>query len=87
MSTVNTVVMPAALTAEIGAKALMMGEYFETSTDVCQSCLGEEDNCNDCNDTGEVEVRVAVSWATIKKIYADAVKHFGIPFETQSEGE
>lgn len=36
----DMVVMPSALTAENGAKALLMGEFFESVTVVCEDCDG-----------------------------------------------
>lgn len=62
------VVMPRSLTAENGAKALLMGEFFE------------EHECSYYNGDGELveyTEKVPVSWATIKEIYAKIVEHYG----------
>lgn len=74
------VVMPKALTAENGAKALFMGAFNEYYTidnpDYC-GC-GECDEC--LNGDGEfliLDQQVAVSWTTIKEIYAMAVRELG----------
>ena len=77
----SMVLMPRELTAENGAKALLIGEFFEEievyNPDYC-GC-GEED-CPECDDVhGESPTytrKVPVSWTTIKAIYAMAVKHF-----------
>jgi len=68
--------MPAALTAENGAKALMMGEFKEHLNLPCV-CDSDLDDCELCNGTGEIDQEVPVSWTTIKEIYAMAVKHLG----------
>ena len=62
------VVMPRRLTAENGAKALLMGEFFE------------EYECSYYDEDGElVEYmkKVPVSWDTIKEIYKKIVAHYG----------
>jgi hypothetical protein len=62
------VVMPRSLTAENGAKALLMGEFFE------------EHECSYYNGDGELveyTEKVPVSWGTIKEIYAKIVAHYG----------
>ena len=74
------VVMPDRLTAENGAKALLIGEFTETimlaNPDHC-GC-GEE-GCDCCRDSldepEELPQEVAVSWTTIKAIYAKCVEH------------
>ena len=73
-------VMPRALTAENGAKGLLMGEFFEdmeiTNPDFC-GC-GACDFCREFDDVPETIIqRVPISWMTIKDIYAMAVKHLG----------
>ena len=72
----NKILMPAALTAENGAKALMMGEFKEHLNLPCV-CDSDLDDCELCNGTGEIDQKVPVSWTTIKEIYAMAVKHLG----------
>lgn len=62
------VVMPRSLTAENGAKELLMGEFFE------------EHECSYYNGDGELieyTEKVPVSWTTIKEIYAKIVSHYG----------
>lgn len=79
----DTVIMPKELTAENGAKGLLSCEFFENIELTCPDCDTESieletDRCGTCNDTGEITVKVTVSWTTIKEIYAMAVKHLEI---------
>jgi len=81
-STANSyVAMPEALTAENGAKALLIGEFEETVTMRCTECDGDIDPtcaCECCNGAGEYSLRVPVQWSTIKAIYKMAVKHLAV---------
>ena len=74
-------IMPKALTAENGAKSLLIGEFYEEITVKCPECwdLNEDANedCEICGGTGEYVKSVPVSWTTIKEIYAMAVKRLG----------
>ena len=79
-----TVMMPRSLTAENGAKGLMIGEFHEKVLMACEECEGtgwlDEDageECPECTGAGNYSLSVPVSWTTIKKIYAKAVEHFG----------
>lgn len=77
----ETVMMPRALTAENGAKASFMGEFKEIVIMRCTECDGDIDaacECECCNGAGEYSLSVAVSWTTIKEIYAKAVKELGV---------
>lgn len=72
-----TVILPRKLTAENGAKALLMGEFFEIESIVCPVCDGDENtiiDCIDCGGSGEIVTPVAVSWTTIKAIYDKIVE-------------
>lgn len=73
----DKVLMPAELTAENGAKALMSGEFFEEKTIICPECAGEgsidDQECPICESEGNTTTRVPVSWTTIKAIYKKAV--------------
>jgi hypothetical protein len=74
------VLMPRSLTAENGAKALMIGEFFQHSfiPNPSYCGCGKCDFCHDFPDTPEtIESKIPVSWNLIKKIYAFAVKHLG----------
>ena len=66
--------LPKELTAENGAKALLMGEFKETVDHDCQECYG--DGCSDCNGEGYVTQSITISWSNIKDIYAMVVKHY-----------
>ena len=69
--------MPKELTAENGAKALLIGEFFERREVECPECADEQypDNCKACAGTGYMTESTLISWTNIKKIYAMAVKH------------
>jgi hypothetical protein len=67
--------MPKELTAENGAKQLLIGEFNETIILNCPNC---DDGCSDCDEEGSFTQTVPVSWSNIKKIYAMIVKNFGI---------
>ena len=71
------VVMPRALTAENGAKAALIGEFSEQLAITCPNGndCGDSD-CEYCAGFGVQRFDVDVTWATIKAIYAAAVKHF-----------
>ena len=73
----DLVIMPKELTAENGAKALLMGEFFEEVEHDCLRCdyLDEDDDCDFCDGSGMYYESTAISWTTIKEIYKMAVKH------------
>lgn len=74
----KTVMMPRTLTAENGAKGLMSGEFYETTTYECHSCLDMiSPDCHRCGGSGIIKKRIPVSWTTIKEIYTKAVEHLG----------
>ncbi len=76
----NKILMPKALTAENGAKALLICEFEEEITVTCPECYDHAEPCEDCGicyGAGEYSQKVTVSWTTIKEIYAMAVKHLG----------
>lgn len=71
------ILMPNALTAENGAKGLMIGEFKEFAGEVqCPECDGYGGECEACHGSGEVDIYANISWTTIKQIYAKAVDHF-----------
>lgn len=69
------VLMPRRLTAENGAKAAMISEFYEEISIICNEC-GNDDSieCDACEGVGVVTQRVTVGWDTIKDIYAKAVE-------------
>lgn len=89
----DKIIMPRELTAENGAKALLIGEFSETVIMTCEECEGQGHTCNYneicelCNGAGEYSLNVAVGWDTIKNIYAMAAKHLGIELNNNQKGE
>ncbi len=78
----DTVVMPRELTAENGAKALLIGEFSEITEIECPYCAGtdwldvdETMTCDCCDGKGTYLAKTTVGWDTIKAIYAKAVEH------------
>ena len=75
--------MPRELTSENGAKALLIGEFYEAVEVDCSNCFGGDDGdgeggvCECCDGSGQTVMNVPVSWTTIKEIYAKAVQHLG----------
>lgn len=57
-------VMPRELTAENGAKALLIGEFHEYYEFYDEEC-------------GEQTIDIPVQWTTIKEIYKKIVAHYG----------
>lgn len=76
----DVVLMPKELTAENGAKALLIGE-FHVETQVpnpdYDPSLDDEDE-----EPEFFTAQIAVPWDTIKKIYAKAAGHFAKPAHT-----
>lgn len=75
--------MPQALTAENGAKGLLIGEFHigvERTCDEC-ACDDPDENCNVCRGEVEYTQRIPVPWDTTKEIYAKAVAGLAIRTE------
>jgi DnaJ-class molecular chaperone len=77
--------MPRELTAENGAKALLMGKFKESINVPCDNCIDgviEYDSsvidCKVCAGHGTVNQEVTISWTTIKEIYKMAVEHLEV---------
>lgn len=69
--------MPRRLTAENGAKALLLGEFKLEVTRECPECLELDDpaeGCEICDGEGEFAQRHTIPWDQIKFIYSEAVK-------------
>jgi hypothetical protein len=69
--------MPRRLTAENGAKALLLGEFKLEVTRECPECLKLEEpaeGCEICDGEGEYAQRHMIPWDKIKFIYSVAVK-------------
>ena len=71
------VVVPKRLTAENGAKGALSGEFSETTFISCPECFGDDD-CDTCDGSGRIEIKVPVSWTTIKTIWAKGCEYFSI---------
>lgn len=69
------VMVPMRLTAENGAKGALSGEFSETKFVNCPECFGD-DECETCDGSGRIEIKVPVSWTTIKEIWIKGVEHF-----------
>jgi len=69
--------MPRRLTAENGAKALLLGEFKLEVTRECSECLELDEpaeGCEICDGEGEYAQRHTIPWDKIKFIYSEAVK-------------
>ncbi|AVO51244.1 hypothetical protein [Ectopseudomonas mendocina] len=77
------VLMPQALTAENGAKGLLLGEFHIDSERTCDQCEIDEpdENCEVCRGETEYTQRIPVPWDTIKEIYAKAAAGLAIRTE------
>lgn len=74
--------MPAGLTAENGAKALLLGEFKLQVTCECPVCCDLEEpseGCEICDGEGEYGQQHTIPWEQIKFIYSEAVK--GLEFK------
>ncbi len=73
--------MPRELTAENGAKTALSGEFFEEIELTCSACgyYGSNDDCELCGGEIAYTQRVAISWSTVKRIYAAAIEVVGKP--------
>jgi hypothetical protein len=69
--------MPTRLTAENGAKALLLGEFKLEVTTECPECRDLEEpseGCEICDGEGEYGQQHMIPWDQIKFIYSEAVK-------------
>ena len=70
-------IMPRRLTAENGAKALLLGEFTLEVTMDCPECSEMEEpseGCEICDGEGEYGQKHTISWDQIKFIYSKAVE-------------
>jgi len=75
------IIMPKYLTAENGAKAQLIGEFFierEIVNDPIDECYKECDDCNKCSPLPQIE-KISIPWDTIKDIYNKAVEILSEP--------
>lgn len=73
----EVVLSPRELTAENGAKAAFIGEFWETvrvpNPGRCD--CGDEDHC-DRDHRDSIEMKVQISWSNLKKIYSRVVSEY-----------
>lgn len=77
--------MPRRLTAENGAKALLLGEFKLEVTRECPECRELEDpaeGCEICDGEGEYGQSHIIPWEKIKFIYSEAVKGLALQSNT-----
>lgn len=70
-------IMPSGLTAENGAKALLLGEFTLKVTMDCSECCELEEpseGCEICDGEGEYGQKHTIPWDQIKFIYSKAVE-------------
>ncbi len=74
------VLLPEKLTAENGAKALLIGEFTEKIIAACPVCEinGYDELCENCDGSGDYAIIVPISWAMIKGIYSRIVAKLGV---------
>ncbi|MDA6694386.1 hypothetical protein OSL25_24770 [Escherichia coli] len=77
------VIVPKKLTAENGAKGVLSGEFSETTFISCPECFGDDD-CETCDGSGRIEIKVPVSWTTIKTIWAKGCEYLDLPLYFQT---
>lgn len=78
-------IMPRQLTAENGAKALLLGEFKLLVTKECPECCELEEpteGCSICDGEGEYGQKHTIPWDQIKYIYSKAVS--GLAVKTES---
>ncbi|HFP2167257.1 TPA: hypothetical protein ACHGSV_002274 [Escherichia coli] len=71
------VIVPKKLTAENGAKGVLSGEFSETTFISCPECFGDDD-CDTCDGSGRIEIKVPVTWTTIKSIWDKGIAYFAV---------
>jgi hypothetical protein len=79
--------MPTRLTAENGAKALLLGEFKLEVTQECPECreLDEPvEGCEICDGEGEYGQRHLIPWDKIQYIYSEAVRGLALKPEATS---
>lgn len=77
-------IMPRQLTAENGAKALLLGEFKLLVTKECPECCELEEpteGCSMCDGEGEYGQKHTIPWDQIKFIYSKAVEGLAVKAE------
>ncbi|NMX92047.1 MULTISPECIES: hypothetical protein [unclassified Pseudomonas] len=78
-------IMPRQLTAENGAKALLLGEFKLLVTKECPECCELEEpteGCSICDGEGEYGQKHTIPWDQIKFIYSKAVSGLAVNAES-----
>ncbi|NMX31177.1 hypothetical protein [Pseudomonas sp. WS 5413] len=78
-------IMPRQLTAENGAKALLLGEFKLLVTKECPECCELEEpveGCSICDGEGEYGQKHTIPWDQIKFIYSKAVSGLAMKAES-----
>ena len=78
-------IMPRQLTAENGAKALLLGEFNLQVTMECPECCDLEEpteGCSICDGEGEYGQKHTIPWDQIKFIYSKAVSGLAVKAES-----
>lgn len=78
-------IMPRQLTAENGAKALLLGEFNLQVTMECPECCELEEpaeGCSICDGEGEYGQKHTIPWDQIKFIYSKAVSGLAVKAES-----
>ncbi len=78
-------IMPRQLTAENGAKALLLGEFKLLVTKECPECCELEEpveGCSICDGEGEYGQKHTIPWDQIKFIYSKAVSGLAVKAES-----
>ena len=79
----DNVIMPSELTAENGAKGLLIGEFSVHHRVDCGACddgdgsIMPEDEfepCELCGGQGGFDINIPIPWTTIKEIYKKSVE-------------
>ena len=73
----DMILLPKSLTAENGAKALLIGEFHQQIERTCSDCFGDDPSCDICKGMGTYIEDVQISWTTIKEIYKKIVGTLG----------
>lgn len=81
-------IMPRRLTAENGAKTLLLGKFKLEVTHECPECHELEEpaeGCEICDGEGEYGQRYVIPWDKIKFIYSEAVKGLALKPDATSK--
>ena len=73
----DLILIPKKLTAENGAKALLIGEFYEKLQLRCPDCDGTDKDCDICKGDGYYIQEIPITWSIIKLIYKKAVHYLG----------